>query len=280
MESPPVSTMSTHIDDMPSNVVFRAVTLQSQQIHKLIVFLKDMFTDINLHITRDSIKISNMDKSHTIFVDVELYASEFNKYYCEPEKIIIAAKTEDLHRVTTNLKNEEILTICIERKYYHDGIVQNLTVQTENGKTNITFKTEVRLIEPDTEELFVPDVNYTSIIFFPTTEFQSIIRYLSTIGETVTITSVGNELTFESTGTQLHSVITCNEGNKNMRYKKRPEDDIVICNTFTLKSLSHFTTKCTSLCPTMELFFDNDMPIIACYQCGTLGPVKLSLAPF
>lgn len=263
-----------------SDVVFRAVTLQSSQINKLIVFLKDMFTDINFHIDSKSIKISNMDKSHTTFVDVELYASEFNKYYCEPKQIIIAAKTEDLFRVTTNLKNEEVLTLYIERKYYHDGIVQNLTVQTDNGKTNISYKTEVRLIEPDTEDLSMPIVNYTSIIFFPTTEFQNIIRYLSTIGETVTITSVGNELVFESTGTQLHGVITCAEANKNMHYKKRPDSDTVICNTFALKSLSHFTAKCTSLCTTMELFFDNDMPIIACYQCGTLGPVKLSVAPF
>jgi proliferating cell nuclear antigen len=275
-----LSAIAGNGDDLPNNVVFRAVTLQSQQIHKLIVFLKEMITDVNLHITKNSIKISNMDKSHTIFIDVELYASEFNKYYCEPEKIIIATKIEDLYHVTTNLKNEEILTLYIERKYYHDGIVQNLTVQTENGKTNILFKTEIRLIEPDTEELYVPDVNYTSIIYFPTSEFQSIVRYLSTIGENVMITSVGNELKFESTGTQLNSVITCNEAKKNMQYKKRPEDDIVICNTFSLKSLSHFTTKCTSLCPTMELYFDNDMPIIACYQCGTLGPVKLSLAPF
>jgi hypothetical protein len=42
METQHVLSIATPQDEVPSNVVFRAVTLQSQQIHKLIVFLKKM----------------------------------------------------------------------------------------------------------------------------------------------------------------------------------------------------------------------------------------------
>ena len=47
---------------------------------------------------------------------------------------------------------------------------------------------------------------------------------------------------------------------------------------FSLKHLMLFT-RCTSLCSSLSLFLKNNYPLILCYQVGSLGDIKLCLAP-
>jgi hypothetical protein len=47
------------------------------------------------------------------------------------------------------------------------------------------------LIEPDPEELVVPDVEYSTVINLPTTDFQKMIRDLNSISDRIEIKSVG-----------------------------------------------------------------------------------------
>ena len=52
----------------------------------------------------------------------------------------------------------------------------------------------------------------------------------------------------------------------------------VVQGVFQLKHLVLFT-KCTSLCPSIEMYLKNDYPLILKYTVANLGEVKLVLAP-
>jgi proliferating cell nuclear antigen len=68
------------------------------------------------------------------------------------------------------------------------------------------------------------------------------------------------------------------ENNNTMKVQKSGNANEVVQGIFQLKHLVLFT-KCTSLCPSIEMYLKNDYPIILKYTVANLGEVKLVLAP-
>ena len=179
-----------------NNNVLTVKTVQIQPIRNTITAIKDILTDATMTFTKNGLKIINFDKSHTILVDVVLHSHKFEKYICVPDKIIVCANTLHLFKVITTMSNDDILTMYIEKSDYHEGIVSHLGLQYDNGDIKQCYNQKLRLIEPDTEELIVPDVEYSTVINLPSADFQKIIRDLNGISDRIEIKSVGNELIF------------------------------------------------------------------------------------
>ena len=59
---------------------------------------------------------------------------------------------------------------------------------------------------------------------------------------------------------------------------KKTDDTEVIQGEFSLKNLSYFI-KCTNLCNNIEMFLENDLPLVVKYSVASLGEIKLCLAP-
>ena len=158
------------------NNVLTIKTVQIQPIRNMITAIKDILTDATITFTKDGMKIINFDKTHTILVNVLLDASKFEKYTCDPDKIIVCANTLHLFKVISTMSNDDTLSMYIDKNDYHDGIVSHLGLQYDNGDIKQCYSQKLRLIEPDTDELFVPDVEYSIVINLPTSDFQKIIR--------------------------------------------------------------------------------------------------------
>ena len=62
-----------------------------------------------------------------------------------------------------------------------------------------------------------------------------------------------------------------------MQYLQKQDNDKIIQGEFSLKNLSYFI-KCTNLCNQIEMFLENDLPLIVKYNVATLGEIKLCLA--
>ena len=162
--------------------------------------LKDILLETNIVFKPDGIRIVNMDKSHTILAHLFLDAEKFEHFYCKYPKIIIGVNMFHLFKLINTIDNDDTLTIYIEEKEYSEGVVDNLGLKFENGDIKQCKIQKLKLIEPEQEELQVPDVPFSSIITLPSTDFQKIIRDLSNISERLEIKSVGNELIFKCEG--------------------------------------------------------------------------------
>ena len=260
-----------------NNNVLTIKTVQIQPIRNMITAIKDILTDATITFTKSGFKIINFDKTHTILVNVFLNAEKFEKYDCIPDKIIVCANTLHLFKVISTMSNDDTLSMYIENSDYHDGIVSHLGLQYDNGDIKQCYSQKLRLIEPDMEEFNVPDVEYSTIINLPTSDFQKIIRDLNGISDRIEIKSVGSDLIFSCQGNFATSRIYRSESDGYMEFIQKPDESVVIQGEFSLRSLSHFI-KCTPLCSHLEMYLGNDLPLIVKYDVASLGEIKLCLA--
>jgi proliferating cell nuclear antigen len=260
------------------------LTIQTVQIapfRTLMTALKDILLETNITFSKEGIKIINMDKSHTILAHLSLYAENFEVYDCKMDKIIIGVNMFHLFKLINTIDNDDTLTIYIEEADYTDGIVQYLGLKFENGDIKQHKIQKLRLIEPDTEELDVPDVKFSSVLNLPSVDFQKIIRDLSCISDKIEIKSIatndGAELIFKVVGGFATAEIRRAESDGSMEFIQKQDTSKIIQGEFSLKNLGYFI-KCTNLCNQIEMYLENDMPLVVKYNVASLGEIKLALA--
>ena len=260
-----------------NDTVLLIKTIQIQAIRVLFTTLKDILCDATITFTSRGMKILHMDKNKTTLVNLYLYAEKFQIYKCTEEKIIICVNLTHLNKLI-NMSNDDVLTMYIDRESYNYGIVKELGLQYENSKKKQIISHQLRLLDPDTEEYNIPDLQYSSIINLPTNDFQKIIRDLHGIGDHVEIKSVGNEFTFSLKGTYAKSYISRTSNDENMSFIQKPDDSTVIQGIYSLKTLMNIT-KCTQLCANLEIYLDNNLPLTIKYEVADLGEINLSVIP-
>jgi proliferating cell nuclear antigen len=270
-------TNKNHVSSSTETNVLTIKTVQIAPFRTLMTALKDILLETNITFEPDGMRIINMDKSHTILVHLFLAAQNFEFYECKKDKIIIGVNMFHLFKLINTIENDETLTIYIENSDYVDGIVSYLTLKYENGEIKQCKTQKLRLIEPDPEELQYPDVTFSSIINLPSADFQKIIRDLSCISEKLEIKSVGNELIFKCSGQFASAEIHRAESDGSMGFISKQDSSKIIQGEFSLKNLGYFI-KCTNLCQQIEVYLENDLPLVVKYNVASLGSIRLCLA--
>ena len=260
------------------NNVLTIKTVQITAFRVLMTALKDILLESNITFSKDGIKIANIDKSHTILVHLDLWADNFEYFDCKLDKIIIAVNMFHLFKLISSIDNDESLTIYIEKDDYHDGVVECLGLKFENPELNQFKIQKLKLIEPDKDELSMPDVTFDTIITINSNDFQKIIRDLSNISEKLEIKSIDNTLIFKCSGNFAEAEIIRTETEGNMQILKKTNKNDIIQGEFSLKNLSYFI-KCTNLCNQIKMYIGNNFPLIIKYNVASLGEIKLCLAP-
>lgn len=272
------------MSNFEENNILTIKTIQISQVRKLITALKEILVETNITFQPDGIRITNMDKSHTILVHMHLYSEKFDFYECRQEKIIIGVNMSHFFKLINTIESEDILTLYIEDSCYEDGMVKFLSLKFENSKQIKRLK--LKLIDPEPEEIIIPDIKFSSIINFPSEDFQKIIRDASVLSSKIEISSVGNQLIIKCQGSFADGEIvrfednidTNNEKDKGMHFISEKNSTKIIQGEFSLTHLSYFI-KCTNLCPQIELYLENELPLIIKYDVPDLGYIKLGTAP-
>jgi proliferating cell nuclear antigen len=275
-----MSNNSDLLNNSDANNVLTIKTVQIAPFRILMTALKDILLDTNIVFTKEGIKIINMDKTHTILVHLNLKAENFEFYQCSYDKIIIAVNMLHLFKLINSIDNDDTLTIYIEKDDYNDGVVSELGLKFENGDIKQSKIQKLKLIEPEEEQMDLPDIKYSSVINMPSSDFQKIVRDLANISEKLEIKSVGEELIFKCCGQYAKAEIRRSEtsGTNSMQFLQKQNPDDIIQGEFSLKNLVYFI-KCTNLCSQIEIFLKNNKPLIVKYNVASLGEIKLCLAP-
>lgn len=270
------STMSSFYASDDDNIL-TIKTVQIAPFRALITALKDIILDTNVIFDAEGMKIINMDKTHTTLVNLLLEADKFEMYKIKKEKILIGVNVVHFSKLINMVENDDTLIISIEKNNYAEGFVSDLTLTYENASLKKIKRLHLRLLEPDIEELKYPEVPFSSIINFSSEEFQKIVRDYSAISDKIEIKSVGDELIFKCTGQISDALVVLTEVDQSMEYVKKPDTSKVIQGVFSLKNLGYFI-RCTNLCKQIEMYLENDLPLIVKYDVARLGNIKLCLA--
>lgn len=256
--------------------VLEIETVQIAPFRTLMTALKDILQETNITFTKHGMRIINMDKSHTILAHLFLRAENFEKYICNREKIVIGVNLFHLFKLINTIDNDDTLTIYIEEGDYSDGVVRHLGLRFDNGDIRQVRSWKLRLIEPEVEDLVQPEVWYESILNLPSADFQKIIRDLSCISEKLEIKSVGKELIFSCSGQFAEAEVRRTEQDGSMEFVQQDDQNTIIQGVFSLKNLNYFI-KCTNLCPHIEMYLGNGLPLVVRYNVASLGDIKLCL---
>jgi proliferating cell nuclear antigen len=252
--------------------LFEIKTIQSSVIKTLIEALKEILTEANLEFDSTGIRIMTMDPTHTVIVYLRLYAERFTEYFC-PSKHILGINMIYLFKLIKTMGNNDSLTL-----YLPASNPNMLGIRMENSDKNTTTNYFLKIFDTNLEDIGFNNLSFSSIIHMPSADFQKICRDMNSLGdgEKVEITSSGGELVFKCLGdfAQQETIISENPSMKVSNDDNTP----VTQGIFQLKHLVLFT-KCTNLCPSIEIFFKNDYPLIIRYTVANLGEVKLVLAP-
>jgi len=267
------------MDSNTQNNVLTIKTVQIAPFRILITALKDILTDTNIIFTKEHIKIINMDKTHTILVHLLLKAENFELFNCKYDRIIIGVNMLHLFKLISSIDNDDTLTLYIENDDYVEGVVHELGLKFENGDIKQSKIQKLRLIEPELEELEIPDLIFSSVINLPSSDFQKIIRDLANISDRLEIKSVDNELIFKCVGQYAKAEIRRTESENSMQFLQKQNSNEIIQGEFSLKNLIYFI-KCTNLCSQIEIYLENNRPLIVKYNVASLGELKLCLASF
>lgn len=273
-----LSNLALDNNETNINNVLTIKTVQIAPFRVLMTALKDILLDTNIVFTKEGIRIINMDKTHTILVHLILKACNFEFYECKHDKIIVGVNMFHLFKLITSIDNDDTLTIYIENDDYVDGVVTELGLKFENGDIKQSKIQKLRLIEPDQDELEIPDVKFSSVINMPSSDFQKIVRDLANISEKLEIKSVGDELIFKCCGQYAKAEIRRTETQGSMQFLQKLANDGIIQGEFSLKNLVYFI-KCTNLCNQIEIYLENNRPLIVKYNVASLGEIRLCLAP-
>ena len=135
-------------------------------------------------------------------------------------------------------------------------------------------------MDPDMDDFDNINFEYSTIINMPSVKFQKIIRDFcqGQISERVEIRTVADDLMFKCRGNGTACMSVCrSESADKLNFIQKQDASVVVQGDFSLKSLSQFC-KCTPLCENMELYLDNDMPLLVKYEMASLGEIKMCLA--
>lgn len=255
-----------------SKYVLKLQTIQANEFRILIEALKDILNDINIEFTPDGMKISTIDGSLTVLVHLKLFAQKFESYFCK-HKIIIGVNMTNLYRLIKTMSNDDILTL-----YILENDISHLGMTFENSKLNTIWEHRLKTFDMNDESFGNPEAEFSSIITLPSQLFQKIIRDMNSLLDIIEIISVKNQLIFRGTGDYSENKVTICENCDSMTFIQNDEPDEIIQGYYSLKELILFT-KCTNLCPSIELYLKNNFPIIVKYTVGDLGEIKLALTP-
>jgi proliferating cell nuclear antigen len=252
--------------------LFEMKTIQASAFRTLIEALKEILTEANLEFDSTGIKIMAMDETHTVLVHLRLHADRFNEYFCSA-KHVLGINMIYFFKLIKTMGNNDSLTL-----YLRESDPNKLGIKMENSDKATTTNYFLKIFDTNVEEIRIPDLSFTSTIHMPSTDFQKICRDMNVLGEKMEITSSGSNLIFRCMGDFAEQETVIADNQASMKVQTKGTTNEIVQGVFQLKHLVLFT-KCTTLCPSIELYLKNDYPLILRYMVANLGEVKLVLAP-
>ena len=247
-------------------------SVQASTIKVLIEALKEILTDTVLIFNENGIKICTMDSSHIILIHLKLEASKFEHFYCESEKLI-GINMLNLNKIIKTINNNDTITLYMKKTECN-----HLGIKIENNDKNTMRISKLNLLDLDNSNIDIPSASFNSVITLPSHDFQKICRDLHNLSEFVELKNIKSQLVFSCKGDFCTQEIVINDSEQMSVDQSNDNLHEIYQGVFNLKYLVMFT-KCTNLSSVVELYLKNDYPLIIQYSVGSLGLIKLCLAP-
>ncbi|XP_067935650.1 proliferating cell nuclear antigen-like [Watersipora subatra] len=253
--------------------MFEARMSDSSVMKRLMEAITTLIEDGSFDVSSKGLSLQAMDSSHVALVSMCLRNEAFDPFRCD-RNLSLGVQFKQMSKIIKCAGNNDVMTMKAE----DDGDVLNLVFESSNGERMSEFA--MKLTDIDSEQVGIPETEYSAIIKMPSSEFARVCRDLSNFGESVTICVTKDGLKFSVKG---------DSSNASMKFSQTgsgdDNNDVTIdlndpCTlTFAVKYLTHFC-KASSLSERVTLSLSNDNPLVVEYKIGDgLGHIRYYLAP-
>jgi proliferating cell nuclear antigen len=251
--------------------LFEARTVQTSNIRALFSLLAGVITDCNLVVTKDCIKVVQLNNTQIALIHIKLDASGFEDYhYTKDTPLILGIHTESFLKIIKTIKHDETLSFFVK-----EDDKGHMYIRKENNARNSTnsFKIELHTIQHQNYTL--PSVEFNTVISMSSTEFQRLCKNFSSLGaKSIEIKNVGERVFLSGVGEfcSFEGII----GDSSETTFENSSDEI-IQSIFDIRYLMLFSNA-SNLSKTVNLYLKNDYPLIMSYKIGTLGEIKFIIS--
>ena len=141
-----------------------------------------------------------MDASHVCLISAVWPSTEFAKYTAEGA-VSIGLRLDNLLKLLKCCHTSDSVTLSVE-----DETSDKLIISFQDDTRTAQF--EMKLIDREDDQMSVPEMEYAAAITMESSEFQTVCKDLSTIGDTTTLKIDGQGMTLMSDGDIGCAVIT------------------------------------------------------------------------
>uniref|UniRef100_A0A7S2UVI1 DNA sliding clamp PCNA n=1 Tax=Fibrocapsa japonica TaxID=94617 RepID=A0A7S2UVI1_9STRA len=254
--------------------MFEARLINGGLFRKIIDAIKDLVTEANIHCNENGISLQAMDSSHVSLCVLMLRNDMYDHFRCD-RALALGLNTGNVAKILKCAGNDDIITMKAE----DEPDVLQMVFESKDQSRISDF--EMKLMDIQSEHLGIPDTEYKCTVQMPAAEFTRIVRDLSVIGETCTISCSKDGVKFSVEGDLGTGSITLRSTSD---ADTKEEERVVITMDepvelqFALRYLSSFT-KASPLGPTMSISMSPDVPVVVEFPIEGDGYIKYYLAP-
>ena len=246
-------------------------SIQGGAIRTLFEVLKEIVHDVSLQFDDTGVRLLTMDGAQCALISMILRAENFEEYHCA-SKHTVGINVSSLFKLVRITGSHDTVTLYMLRSCCNE-----LGVTIQNAEKNSMTDFRLKLLDVDSQEVIIPDVEFDSVITMPSAYFQRLCRDALNLADHMTIKSHGSALTLSCVGDFARQETVIGPADAGMAIASRPDAGRVE-GRYSLKFLTLFC-KSSTLCNTMELFLKESYPLILRYNIASLGEIKFVLAP-
>jgi len=259
-------------------------TSQTSAIKIVIDAINSLLTDINFIFfpidpnVADSggIVLKEINKTGKILVHMKLYVDKFDsyKYNYFKEKLTIGLDISNLSKCLKCMTHFDTMSWIVD-----DDDINKLIVILENieRKEKKTFK--INLMDIDEDSYDISPIKYPYVISLPSQDFHKYCKDMFALSDKIEIKATNNKLFFSGKGEICSVEFEVEESTNGLSIKSTIENtNEIVQGLYELKALSLFS-RCSQMCPTIELYIRNDSPLVIKYRVADMGSVHLILSP-
>lgn len=255
--------------------LFYAKTNQSHIFKKLIDILDSISDEFTFIFQPKGIDIISLDQSKTILVCINLNADEFEEYQCDTT-YTTCLQMDTFNKLLKCSQNEkDTLEMFISNNQTNE-----LQLLIYDNIKNTHHNLSIKLIDTE-QNIPIPNFesyNMDQTIILESNDFNKLCKNMSKLNDKLEIQIIDNSIAFkvESTTAKMTSTITLED---NVTIFRNDTKHKIIQAIFDLKHIS-LISKSSNLSNTLELYLQNNLPLILKYRIASLGICKYVLAPY
>lgn len=272
--------------------ILEVKTIQSCAFRVLIESLKELLTDVNIEFRKKDVskkksdstsdekgkskggmRIMAMNSKKTVLIHLKLDADNFEVFKCDKPKITIGVNMLHFFKLIKTIDNSSILTLFMD-----SDETGRLGIKIENAEKKQVSIYDLALMDLDSDPLEVPPTHFDAVITMPSSDFHKLCRDMNHISEFIEIQNAGKSVILKGEGDIARQETILGETINGLSVSRNENNNTIVQGKYELKHLVMFT-KCTSLCPSIDIYMKNEYPLVIHYQVASLGDIYLCLTP-